>query len=244
MYSIFETLLEKTGESVADVCRATGIAQSTMSNWKKRNNALSAKNARLIADHFNVSIDYLMGKEDKVSYQTQAQLLFEGQLRLEGWEIEHYFPADGKPCMECLSRGEVDGVPWWGVDGAKDPGRLCEKCLIPDSRYILKRGDVKLSFTNEEYRSIVSRNQYEAATSVLKFADGVAADDIWMLEPEEQRHIVNYRKLSASYQRNVDEYTDTLLSVQDMELRAAHKRTDIAPDKDAEAHDIEEMDKF
>ena len=60
MYEIYEMLLERTGESTADVCRATGIYQSTISNWKKRRNKLNPEYAKLIADHFNVSVDYLM----------------------------------------------------------------------------------------------------------------------------------------------------------------------------------------
>jgi len=63
MYDIFERLLKERGLTVADVCRATGIRQSTMSNWKNRNNMLSAKNAQLVADFFGVSVDYLMGRK-------------------------------------------------------------------------------------------------------------------------------------------------------------------------------------
>ena len=64
MYEVFEQLLQKFGVTTADVCKATGIGQSTMSNWKSRRNLLSGKNARLIADYFGVSVDYLMtGKE-------------------------------------------------------------------------------------------------------------------------------------------------------------------------------------
>ncbi len=60
MYEIYEKLLEKTKETTADVCRATGIYQSTISNWKKRRNKLNPKYAKLIADHFGVSVDFLM----------------------------------------------------------------------------------------------------------------------------------------------------------------------------------------
>lgn len=64
MYEVFEQLLQKFGVTTADVCKATGIGQSTMSNWKSRRNLLSGKNAQLIADYFGVSVDYLMtGKE-------------------------------------------------------------------------------------------------------------------------------------------------------------------------------------
>lgn len=60
MYEIYEMLLERAGESTADVCRATGIYQSTISNWKKRRNKINPKYAKLIADHFGVSVDFLM----------------------------------------------------------------------------------------------------------------------------------------------------------------------------------------
>ena len=64
MYEVFEQLLQKFGVTTADVCKATGIGQSTMSNWKSRRNLISGKNAQLIADYFDVSVDYLMtGKE-------------------------------------------------------------------------------------------------------------------------------------------------------------------------------------
>lgn len=64
MYEIFEQLLQKFGVTTADVCKATGIGQSTMSNWKNRRNLISGKNAQLIADYFGVSIDYLMTGEE------------------------------------------------------------------------------------------------------------------------------------------------------------------------------------
>ena len=64
MYEVFEQLLQKFGVTTADVCKSTGIGQSTMSNWKSRRNLISGKNAQLIADYFGVSVDYLMtGKE-------------------------------------------------------------------------------------------------------------------------------------------------------------------------------------
>ena len=64
MYEVFEQLLQKFGVTTADVCKDTGIGQSTMSNWKSRRNLISGKNAQLIADYFGVSVDYLMtGKE-------------------------------------------------------------------------------------------------------------------------------------------------------------------------------------
>lgn len=63
MYDIFVRLLSDRGVTTADVCKATGISQSTLSNWKKRNNVLSPALLGKIADYFGVSLDYMMGKE-------------------------------------------------------------------------------------------------------------------------------------------------------------------------------------
>lgn len=64
MYEVFEQLLQKFNVTTYQVSKATGISQSTLSNWKARRNLISGKNAQLIADYFGVSVDYLMtGKE-------------------------------------------------------------------------------------------------------------------------------------------------------------------------------------
>lgn len=70
MYDVFEQLLLRFGVTTADVCKATGIGQSTMSNWKNRRNLISGKNAQLIADYFNVSVDYLMTGKEKEGGET------------------------------------------------------------------------------------------------------------------------------------------------------------------------------
>ena len=64
MYDIFVRLLADRGVTTADVCKATGISQSTLSNWKKRNNILSPALLGKIADYFGVSLDFMMGKDD------------------------------------------------------------------------------------------------------------------------------------------------------------------------------------
>ncbi len=88
MYEVFEQLLQKFGVTTADVCKATGIGQSTMSNWKTRRNLISGKNAQLIADYFGVSVDYLMTGKEKDGGETyylneetanMAQSIFENK---------------------------------------------------------------------------------------------------------------------------------------------------------------------
>lgn len=65
MYEVFEHLLQSYGISAYKFCKDTGISQSTISTWKKKNNLISGELAKKIADYFNVSIEYLMTGEEK-----------------------------------------------------------------------------------------------------------------------------------------------------------------------------------
>ena len=124
MYEVFEQLLTKFGVTTADVCKATGIGQSTMSNWKNRRNLLSGKNAQLIADYFGVSVDYLMtGKEKEggeryyLNDETSeiAQEIFENkELRLLFDATKDAQPEDLQTVHQMLlalkrkERGDID----------------------------------------------------------------------------------------------------------------------------------------
>ena len=64
MYSIFEELLQKYGVSTYKVSKETGISQSTFSAWKSGISTPKQDKMQIIADYFNVSLDYLTtGKE-------------------------------------------------------------------------------------------------------------------------------------------------------------------------------------
>ena len=96
MYEVFEQLLQKFGVTTADVCKATGIGQSTMYNWKSRRNLISGKNAQLIADYFGVSVDYLMtGKEKEggESYYLNEETSKMAQAIFENKELRVLFDA-------------------------------------------------------------------------------------------------------------------------------------------------------
>lgn len=96
MYEIFEQLLQKFGVTTADVCKATGIGQSTISNWKNRRNLISGKNAQLIANYFNVSVDYLMTGEEKKSdkkYYLNDETAKIAQAIFENKELQMLFDA-------------------------------------------------------------------------------------------------------------------------------------------------------
>lgn len=57
LYKAIETLCAEKGETIADLCRATGITHTTMSNYKTgRQKSLSPKAVQAISEHFGISI--------------------------------------------------------------------------------------------------------------------------------------------------------------------------------------------
>lgn len=55
-YEIYKRLLDEKGVKTADVCRATGIAQASMSQWKKGEINLKLETLSRIADYFGISV--------------------------------------------------------------------------------------------------------------------------------------------------------------------------------------------
>ena len=60
MYKIFEKLMEEYNVTAYKVSKETGIATSTLSDWKKGRSTPKQDKLQKIADYFNVTIDYLL----------------------------------------------------------------------------------------------------------------------------------------------------------------------------------------
>ncbi len=56
MYEIFLSLLKNKGVRVVDVCRATGIAPSSMTDWKNGKYTPKYDRLKKIADYFEVPV--------------------------------------------------------------------------------------------------------------------------------------------------------------------------------------------
>lgn len=65
MYDIFEKLMKANGYTAYKVSMETGIAQSTLSDWKKGKSTPKTDKLQKIADLFSVSLEYLMTGEEK-----------------------------------------------------------------------------------------------------------------------------------------------------------------------------------
>ena len=59
-YRIFESLLKMHNMTVYKVSKATGIAQSTFSDWKSGRSTPKADKLKKIADFFGVSVSYML----------------------------------------------------------------------------------------------------------------------------------------------------------------------------------------
>lgn len=70
MYEIFEKLMKEFGYTAYKVSVETGIAQSTLSDWKKGKSIPKIDKIQKIADLFHVSVDYLMKGEEKEGGET------------------------------------------------------------------------------------------------------------------------------------------------------------------------------
>lgn len=124
MYEIFENLMKLNGYTAYKVSVETGIAQSTLSDWKKGKSTPKADKLQKIADLFNVSLNYLMTGEEKEGGETyylneetsrMAQSIFENkELRLLFDAAQDAQPEDLQTIHQMLlalkrkERGDID----------------------------------------------------------------------------------------------------------------------------------------
>lgn len=66
MYSILKSLCADRGITITDMCRLSGVPRSSVGNLASGSTQqLSARNMQKIAAYFGVSVDYLLGNEQK-----------------------------------------------------------------------------------------------------------------------------------------------------------------------------------
>lgn len=76
-YENFEVLCKINNVKPIDVSKATGIHTATFTSWKQGKYTPKQDKLQLIAEYFNVSVDYLMtGKEnEKEQYSAEMAML-------------------------------------------------------------------------------------------------------------------------------------------------------------------------
>ena len=59
-------LLEKTNKTTYQVSKDTGIAQNVFSNWKTGRSKPKVDKLKILAEYFDVSIEYFLEEEKEV----------------------------------------------------------------------------------------------------------------------------------------------------------------------------------
>lgn len=75
MYARYQELLNEKGVTNYKVAKETGISQSTLSDWKNNRSTPKNDKLQLIADYFNVSLDYLVCNTDIRNFNTSPDLI-------------------------------------------------------------------------------------------------------------------------------------------------------------------------
>lgn len=66
LYEKYLELLTKSGETSYQVSKDTGIAQSTLSEWKSGKSNPKVDKLIILADHFGVTVDYFLDRKKGV----------------------------------------------------------------------------------------------------------------------------------------------------------------------------------
>ena len=74
LYNRIENLCKENNESITTMCKESGASRASLSDLKVgRKQSLSAETLSKIAAHFGVSVDYLLGKENKKAPTTSGE---------------------------------------------------------------------------------------------------------------------------------------------------------------------------
>ena len=68
MYEVFEKLMKERGETFTDVAKAVGGRASSFTDWRAGRSKPKADKLKKIADHFGVTVEYLMTGETQTGY--------------------------------------------------------------------------------------------------------------------------------------------------------------------------------
>ena len=117
MYEIYQKLLDEKGLKNADVARATGISNMTLSDWKRGKSVPKSDKMRKIAEFLNVSVDYLMTGNNMEFTVEMAEIDLElsqmkERTKLYALKMSKLPKSDQDTIMSLIDRmnGEVENV--------------------------------------------------------------------------------------------------------------------------------------
>ncbi len=100
MYDIFAQLLQKKGVTPYRVHKETGVAQSTLSDWKTKGCTPSVENLTRIAAYLEVTVDELIGNQNKKPVTKQDDGL--SKLEFDFIRLLRQVPEEQRPMLYAM----------------------------------------------------------------------------------------------------------------------------------------------
>lgn len=196
----------------------TGINKSSISTYLSGEYKPKQKNLYKIAKALDVNESWLMGldvpmeRENPIMHQVNSEMIFESHLRLIGWTFEHITFNDGLNCSECMDRQAVKlGL----VPESKYPDGnfepFCDHCNMHDDYYTFTNGKISFNVTPDDFKLF--------------------------MDDSDEFYKARIQSLLNKYTRNLFNKP----SNKQIELVAAHKRTDVEYSAEEEQADYDMM---
>ena len=178
-YHIFENLLKIHQTTVYRVAKATGISATTFTDWKNGRSVPKADKLKRIADHFGVSLAYMLGLDEDADNTSECRVPIIGEIRagspiitdqtLLGYELAEVSDADDYFYLKVRGDsmkniGMVDGsLVLFHKQQYAENGDIVA-CLVGGDSATVKRfcrsqKTILLSPENEEYEPIRLRTE-------------------------------------------------------------------------------------
>ena len=93
MWEVFEHVISLKRLTITDVSKATGINQSTFSEWKRRGNDINPKAGKLIARFLGIPLEYLYTGEMPEGYYENDETAAIAQEIHDNRELRGLFSA-------------------------------------------------------------------------------------------------------------------------------------------------------
>lgn len=108
-YENFETLCKRDNVKPSDVSKATGISTATFTSWKQGKYTPKQDKLQLIADFFNVSVDYIMtGKENQFTVEMADMdadlIMLEKRIKEYAIKLSKLSEEDREDIMKMIDR--------------------------------------------------------------------------------------------------------------------------------------------
>ncbi len=99
MYEIFVQLLQQNNTTPYQVSKATGISQTTLSDWKRGRSIPKIDKLQKIADYFGVPLSYITGNEEISSSETNNNINPLTGKKMTKKEISQYEKVMGEAAL-------------------------------------------------------------------------------------------------------------------------------------------------